>query len=262
MRGSSANAQSQRGSVGIGGGIRVVLLERDPDVRRKMQQLIDELPSLVVAGSADSWPRCEALLGEYVPELLIAGSNQLPDGVVFSPSGFPLTLRLGASCRECQLAQGGADCPHLRRALTELTHEIYLRKASELSLLLDLYFTGIGRPAYVSTLKVYQSGEPLELPVERIDMIVASGNYVRIYASPDTYEVRETISGISARLDPAEFARVHRSYIVNLIQVTHVLQPESMASHVTLKGGQTVPIGPNYRLEILRTLESRLKLIA
>jgi len=261
MKGSSANTDHLHGPARAIAGIRVVLLERDSDVRLRLQRLLDEEPLFIVSAATDSWLQCEALLDEYAPELLIIGPGQLPAGVTFPQSEFPVMLRLGGACHECRLALGGMECRHLQRVLMELANEIYLRKANQLSSLLDRYFEGVASFNYVSTLRVERDGTTLDVPVERICALEASGNYVRLHADSGTYELRETISGLSARLEPEIFVRVHRSYVVN---VNHIAASrlEDSSPHVTLSSGQIVPIGPNFRADISRLLAERLKLTA
>jgi len=58
--------------------------------------------------------------------------------------------------------------------------------------------------------------------VERIDWIEASRNQVRLHVGADTFELRETMSALEARLDPRRFVRVHRSAIVNVDRISAI----------------------------------------
>lgn len=42
------------------------------------------------------------------------------------------------------------------------------------------------------------------------------GNYAQIHSAGERYEIRETLLSLEKKLDPASFARIHRSMIVNL----------------------------------------------
>jgi len=70
------------------------------------------------------------------------------------------------------------------------------------------------------------------------------------------------MTGISARLDPSRFARVHRSFIVNLSHVRDVVTKEGSAAFVRLSDGMEVPVGPNYREEVNGILHLRNRLTA
>jgi two-component system, LytTR family, response regulator len=81
--------------------------------------------------------------------------------------------------------------------------------------------------------------------------VEAHGNYARINL-PDgrAYMVRTTMSAMEERLDPAQFARIHRSAIVNLDAVRE-LQPWFGGDYVViLKNGA--------RLKASRTYKTRL----
>jgi DNA-binding LytR/AlgR family response regulator len=59
------------------------------------------------------------------------------------------------------------------------------------------------------------------------------------------------MSGMTSKLDPAQFARVHRSFIVNRAHVRSVLRKEGAAMAVLLSNGIEIPVvGPNYRAEV------------
>jgi two-component system LytT family response regulator len=57
------------------------------------------------------------------------------------------------------------------------------------------------------------------LDVDAIDWIEASRNHVRLHAGKDVYELRETMTTLEGRLNPRQFARVHRSAIVNIDRI-------------------------------------------
>jgi DNA-binding LytR/AlgR family response regulator len=71
--------------------------------------------------------------------------------------------------------------------------------------------------------------------------IAADGNYVRVYAGTDVHELRDTMSGMASRLDPAQFVRVHRSFIVNRTHIISVLRKDGAAVSVLLGNGMSFP---------------------
>lgn len=80
-----------------------------------------------------------------------------------------------------------------------------------------------------------------------IEWLQASGNYVNLRVRGHDYPLRSTISGIGARLDPARFIRIHRSYIVNLDRVASIEPLETGDARVHLKDGTTLPCSRKYR---------------
>ena len=119
-----------------------------------------------------------------------------------------------------------------------------------------------------SLLSAPDDGLPLE-PVERperflvrklgreflvaandIEWLQAAGNYVNLRVRGHDYPLRSTIAGIEAKLDPARFARIHRSYIVNLDQVASIEPLDTGDARVHMKDGATLPGSRTYRGEL------------
>lgn len=111
---------------------------------------------------------------------------------------------------------------------------------------------------------------PLEAPVERperflvrklgreflvaardIEWAAASGNYVNLRVRGRDYPLRSTLAAFLDRLDPDHFARVHRSFLVNLDQVASIEPLDSGDARVHMRDGETVPCSRRYR-EFLR----------
>ena len=66
-------------------------------------------------------------------------------------------------------------------------------------------------PAHFTT----RTGDRIQvIPVEKICWIGAAGDYVELHSGAGTSLLRETISAMETKLDPAGFLRIHRSRIV------------------------------------------------
>src|SRR5690606_38245235 len=63
---------------------------------------------------------------------------------------------------------------------------------------------------------VRKLGREFLIVADQVEWLQASGNYVNLHLDGHVYPLRSTMSGIEARLDPARFVRIHRSYMVNL----------------------------------------------
>ena len=147
---------------------------------------------------------------------------------------------------------------HIRSLLRRVQFEIYKRKADELSSLLQRYMACATRSQqYLSWLRIGDEEQTQDIPVDQVLLIAADGNYVRVHADGRTYEIRETMTGISAKLDPSRFARVHRSFIVNLSYVRDLVTKETSAAFVRLNDGMEVPVGPNYRQDFESAIQMR-----
>jgi len=98
-----------------------------------------------------------------------------------------------------------------------------------------------------SHLPVRRNGATLLIPVSAVDWIEAERNYVRLYVEGETHLIRETLTSLAARLEPAGFLRVHRSAIVNAARIRQFRPLFHGDGELVLSNGQTVPVGRSYR---------------
>ncbi len=71
--------------------------------------------------------------------------------------------------------------------------------------------------------------------------------YVKLHTDKETHLIRETMNSMEARLDPAKFARIHRSYLVNLDFIQE-MQPWSHGDYVIiLKNGTKLTASRRFR---------------
>lgn len=86
-----------------------------------------------------------------------------------------------------------------------------------------------------------------------IEWVQASGNYVNLHVRGHDYPLRSTMAAIEAKLDPAVFVRIHRSYLVKLSRVQAIEPLESGDARVHLADATVLPCSRRY-LAALRTL--------
>jgi two-component system LytT family response regulator len=102
-------------------------------------------------------------------------------------------------------------------------------------------------------LLVPQGKGMVPLAVADITWIRAEGDYARIYAKSCSYLVYRTLTELEARLDPAQFLRVHRSTIVRLDGIVEVQPADSSRYRVRLTDGTTLVVSRS-RAAALRNL--------
>ena len=97
------------------------------------------------------------------------------------------------------------------------------------------------RPAF-HRLAVRNNGQVLFLSFEEIEWIEAAGNYVRLNAGGESHLLRETMSGVEAKLPRERFLRIHRSALVNLEAVRELVPSPHGDFVVALKSGKRLPL--------------------
>jgi two-component system LytT family response regulator len=98
-------------------------------------------------------------------------------------------------------------------------------------------------PGHYSERIVVKDGTRVHIiPVAKLDYVEAQDDYVALASQGKKHLKQQTISSLEALLDPKNFLRIHRSYIVNLERVTKV-EPYGKDSHIAiLDDGARLPV--------------------
>lgn len=141
-------------------------------------------------------------------------------------------------------AQGVTD--YLLKPYTQERLAQAVRRAAEALRLREL-----DRRVNAAALVVRAEGRSLRLTADDILCLRAEGDYTAIaLRSGRRLLVLESLSALAGRLPQDGFARVHRSYIINVSALTAVSR-----QGVTLADGSEVPVGRTYREQIARLTE-------
>lgn len=89
------------------------------------------------------------------------------------------------------------------------------------------------------------------IPVGKLDYAEAQDDYVALATQGKKHLKQQTIAGVEASLNPADFVRIHRSYIVNLERVARI-EPYGKESRLAILADGT-------RLPVSRSGYARLK---
>ncbi|HYC28899.1 MAG TPA: LytTR family transcriptional regulator DNA-binding domain-containing protein [Chitinophagaceae bacterium] len=80
------------------------------------------------------------------------------------------------------------------------------------------------------------------IPVEEVHYLEASDDYVKIHTKDGSFIKNRTMSNFEQLLDPQQFVRSHRSYIVNVQFITRIDPYEKESYLAILKSGEKVPV--------------------
>jgi two-component system LytT family response regulator len=141
---------------------------------------------------------------------------------------------------------------HARRTIERQTqHEVTARLAALLEELPK-------SQQYLSRLVVRTENGMRLLPIDDMDWLEAQGNYVQIHSAGQTYSLRETMKFLEKSLNPEQFLRIHRAYIVN-IQRIQELQPWASGEYtLILRDGTRLFSSRSYHDAIERLLHNRM----
>lgn len=80
------------------------------------------------------------------------------------------------------------------------------------------------------------------IPIPEVSYFEAEDDYIAIHTSGGKYLKKMTMKHLEDSLDPGKFARVHRSFMINLNQITGIEPYERDSYLVKLRQGEKIPV--------------------
>ena len=113
-------------------------------------------------------------------------------------------------------------------------------------------------PGYLERIVVKDGARVHIIPVARLDFAEAQDDYISLVSNGKAYLKQQTISSLEESLDPRQFIRIHRSYIVNLDRVVK-MEPYTKDTKVAvLNDGKQLPVSRSGYLRLTALLGEKL----
>ena len=124
--------------------------------------------------------------------------------------------------------------------------------------IIDLLSESASESQPLRRLVIRTSGRLVFLELDEVDWIEAAANYVKLHVGKDSFLLREGIGHISARLNPEQFVRIHRSFIANVRRIRE-LQPCDSGEYIAvLRDGKELSCSRGCRPQLLRLINNAL----
>jgi len=242
--------------------MRILIVDDEPPARRRIRALLKSVPDAEIVGECANGRDAIGAIRDQRPDLVFL-DIQMPEldgfGVVDAcrTAAAPLFVFVTAYDAHAIRAFDVHALDYLLKPFDKSRFQDTLQRARDqlgrgeaaqtgqqlLALLNDL--RGVRQTE--DRIAIKETGRTVFLPVRQIDWIESSGNYVTIHAGNSTHMLRESMKAMESRLNPREFRRIHRNFIVNLSRVAE-LHPWSADEHVLLlRNGAKLPVSRRYR---------------
>jgi two-component system, LytTR family, response regulator len=256
--------------------IRVLVVDDEPVARAGLSQLLRRDPELRVVGECDDGDCAVDAIFRLKPDLVLL-DVQMPE-----LDGFGVIRTVGADEMPPVIFVTAFD-EHAIRAF-EVAAVDYVLKPFDDARLAAAMARGksrvrAGRPPgshdpvqrllaasveqerdphgseFATRLAIRETNRILFVQVSEIDWIQGADYYSRLHVGARSYLLRETMTSLSRRLDPAKFFRTHRSAIVNLDRVREIQQTAGGEGVVLLSTGARVRLTRGRREVLARVVE-------
>lgn len=241
--------------------VRVLIADDEPLARAGLRHLLQGIDWLACVGEAGDGPAVVAAVQRLQPELILL-DIEMP-----GYSGIDALRQLAPPLPRIVFTTA-----HAEHAVTafELGALDYLLKpfgAARLNAALDRVRSAM-RESQPPALDRYgemsgdgpmrrlfvRSGRSIQpIPVADVHRFEAVGDYVTAYTSGGEHLLHLALGGLEARLDPQQFARIHRAHLVNLDQVTRFRRELDGRLTAVLKNGVELPVSKS-KAQVFRKL--------
>jgi two-component system response regulator AlgR len=231
--------------------LRTLIVDDEPLAIERMQVLCAEIDALSVIGTASDGEAALRLAGKLAPDLVLLdmtmpgmdglavarelGRSDQPPAVIFVTAHEDFAVEaFDLDAIDYVLNPVGRD--RLERAVARVLARRGARRE------------GGGR--WLREFWVPHRSELLRIDVNQVERIDAERDYVRLYVGGEgerrSYLLLQTIAGLEAKLDPAQFIRIHRSTILRRDGIKGLRHEGLGVWSAELADGEALRIGRTY----------------
>jgi two-component system LytT family response regulator len=241
--------------------LRALIVDDESLARQRIRHLLRKEADIEVAGECAHGLEAVKAIEDQAPDLVFL-DIQMPEldgfGVVeaVGPERMPPTLFITAYDQHALRAFEVHALDYLLKPFSpERFHQALERarrwcaqKGAPDRPDLEALMAGLRKERpWVDRLLVRQGDRHILVKTATLQWIEAEDNYVRLHVEGTSHLLRQTLSGLLARLDPAQFRRIHRSAIVNLDCIKE-FQPWTGGDHlVIMRDGTRLTLSRTYR---------------
>jgi two-component system LytT family response regulator len=248
--------------------LRVMVVDDEPLAREGLVELLQTIPDVTVIGAYGDGASAIAVVDADPPDLLCV-DIQMPGlsgfdvvaaldratlpAIIFVTAHDAFAIKaFEVNALDYLLKPVGAE--RLAQAIDRVRAQRATRGAGYAHRVEEL-LRGVARPEGVGRLIVREVGQIVVIATRDVDWIEGADYYAKLHVGPKVHMLRETLSSLEGRLDPAKFLRVHRSTIVNLTRIKSVESHERGDAVVVLRDGTRIKAMRAKREELERRLE-------
>ena len=217
--------------------LKILIADDEPLARADLKLLLSGDPDVAAVSEARNGTETVAAIRERRPDLVLLDvqmprMNGLDVVEAVGPDRMPPVIFVTAHDRYAIRAFEISAVDYLLKPVTQQRFRVAFERAKshlgvgtadEAARQMRSVLDAVANPHGSLTRLVIRNGErAIFLPLEDVDRIEASQNYVRLHAGPAAHLLHVPMNTLEASLDPSCFVRIHRSHIVNVKRIKQV----------------------------------------
>jgi len=232
--------------------IKTILIDDEPLARTILKEYLKAYPDIHLVQECNDGFEGVKAIAQYQPDLIfldiqmpkINGFEMLelidnPPAVIFTTAFDDYAIKAFEAHAVDYLLK-----PFSKDRFDKAVQKWLAQKSSSKNMQ-ALLETTAQRPEEQHRIVVKKGANIVIIPVHKVHYLEAYDDYVKIHTAEGFYLKKKTMSHFEQSLNPLQFVRVHRSYLIHLQELTRI-EPLEKDGHVALlKSGTRIPLSQN-----------------
>lgn len=228
---------------------KIIIIDDEPLAREIVKEYVQRFPDLQLIAECNDGFEAVKAISEYKPDLIfldiqmpkISGFEMLelldePPSVIFTTAFDEYAIKAFEANATDYLLK-----PFSQERF-DLAVNKYLAQKKEDKNTVKTLVDSVSKDTPLQRIVIRDGSKIKIVPLHEVIMLEAADDYVKIHTAKGAFLKKKTMQSFEESLPVSQFVRVHRSYIINISQITRI-DPMEKENHVALlKDGPTVPV--------------------
>jgi two-component system LytT family response regulator len=241
---------------------KVIIIDDEPLAREIVKEYVQKFPDLQLMAECNDGFEAVKAISEYKPDLIfldvqmpkISGFEMLelldePPAVIFTTAFDEYAIKAFEANATDYLLK-----PFSQERFDLAVNKYLAQKKDDKSMMKTLV-DSVTKDMQLQRIVIRDGSKIRIVPLHEVIMLEAADDYVKIHTAKGAFLKKRTMQSFEENLPSSQFVRVHRSYIVNIAQITRI-DPMEKENHVALlKDGPAVPVSKAGYQKLKQTLD-------
>lgn len=242
--------------------MKAILIDDEPLAREIVKEYLEPYIDIEVIGECNDGFEGLKMIGEQQPDLIfldvqmprITGFEMLelledPPGVIFTTAFDEYAIRAFEEQAIDYLLK-----PFSKERFNQAVQKFLLHK-KETNQKTGNLLSSVGSHQVQNRIVIKDGSKIKILPLHEVLFLEAADDYVKIYTADRWYLKKKTMRSFEDSMPGDQFVRLHRSYLVNISQISGIHPFEKDHQVAVLKTGQKIPVSKSGYQKLRKVLD-------
>ncbi len=242
--------------------MKTVLIDDEPLAREIVKEYLEAYPDIEIAGECNDGFEGVKMISDVQPDLIfldiqmprITGFEMLeileePPAVIFTTAFDEFAIRAFEEQAIDYLLK-----PFSKERFDQAIQKFLSQKTEQKAKTRNLLDSG-SNMGFQNRVVIKDGNKIKIIPLHEVLFLEAADDYVKVHTAERTYLKKKTMRSFENSIPDVQFVRLHRSYLVNISQITGI-HPFEKDHHVALlKSGHKIPVSKSGYQKLKKVLD-------